>query len=55
MCAAMSPVFDFSLVCCRVRYIVNEPRLEVRRAWLERWKRKDGAMGEAVEREVAAR
>lgn len=55
LCIDVSPVYDFGLVCCRVRFILSVPVLEVRRAWLERWKRQDGEMCDSVEREVAAR
>ncbi len=55
LCLIDSPVYEFGRVCCRVRYIIGEPRLEVRRAWLERWKNKNHVLGEKVEREVTAR
>lgn len=55
LCIEDSPVYDFGLVCCRVRFILSVPVLEVRRAWLERWKRQDGEMCAVVEREVAAK
>lgn len=55
LCVVDSPVYQMGRVCCRVRYIMAEPRLEVRRAWLERWKRRDGTMGAKVEKAVEAR
>ena len=55
LCRDQSGIFDFSLVCCRVRHILGEPRLEVRQAWIERWRRRDGLMCKVVEQEVAAR
>lgn len=55
LCIKKSPVHDFRLVCCRVRFIMSIPILEVRRAWIERWKKRDGAMGRVVEQEVTAR
>lgn len=55
LCIEKSPVYDFDMVCCRARFILGIPILDVRRAWIERWKKRDGAMGRAVEQEVTAR
>ena len=55
LCVQDSPVYNFGSVCCRVRFVIGEPRLEVRRMWIDRWKKRDGEMGTAVEREVMAR
>lgn len=55
LCRQSSGIFDFSLICCRVRHVVSEPRLEVRQAWIERWNKSDSAMGKAVEQEVLVR
>lgn len=41
-CADNRGNYDFALHCCKVRYLMQEPRLEVRRAMLERWERKLG-------------
>lgn len=41
--------------CCRVRYLLNEPRIEVRRAWLERWEKRVGATeADAIKEEFGA-
>lgn len=42
LCQADSGTYSMNLQCCRVRYLLNEPRVEVRRAWMERWEKKDG-------------
>lgn len=55
LCAAASPVYDFGLVCCRVRFILSVPVLDIRREWLDRWKRMDSEICAEVEREVEAR
>lgn len=55
LCVGDSPIYDFGLVCCRARFILSVPMLEVRRGWIERWKRKDSEMCAAVEREVRMR
>lgn len=55
LCASVSPVYDFGLVCCRVRFILSVPVLDIRREWFARWKRRDGEMCAEVEREVEAR
>lgn len=55
LCLVDSPVYEFRRMCCRVRYIVGEPRLEVRRAWLDRWKKKNHVFGEKVEQGVKAK
>lgn len=52
LCAATSPVYDFGLVCCRVRFILSVPVLDIRREWLDRWRKKDRAMSEQIENEV---
>ena len=55
LCEIDSPVYFFDRVCCRVRFVLRVPLLEVRRCWLDRWKRKDRAMGELIEAEVLRR
>lgn len=54
LCAVDSAVYNFGMVCCRVRFILGVPVLEIRQGWLERWRRMDSEMGAEVEREVAA-
>lgn len=34
--------YDFDKICCRTRYILTEPREEVKQAWLAIWARKFG-------------
>lgn len=55
LCIDGSPVYDFGLVCCRVRFILSVPVLDVRRAWLERWRKLEGEMSELIESEVRRR
>lgn len=55
LCVVDSPVYQMDRVCCCVRYVMHEPRLEVRRAWLDWQKRKRRALIERVESEVKAR
>lgn len=52
LCVVRSAIFDLGLLCCKVRYILGEPRLEIRRAWLERWAKKDREASERVSAEV---
>lgn len=55
LCVVDSPVYEMGRVCCCVRYLMHETRLEVRRAWLDWTKKKNHALGEKVEKEVSAR
>ncbi len=52
-CERDSGLYNFRLDCCRIRFLMNEPRLSVRRAWLERWE-KFGPI-EKLREEVAIR
>lgn len=55
LCVVDAAVYQMDRVCCGVRYLMHEPRLEVRRAWLD-WKRKkQRALCERIEMEVKAR
>lgn len=48
--------YDMSLICCKVRYLMHEHRKEVRRLWIERWKKKHGEKeGEAIKAELLKR
>jgi hypothetical protein len=38
-----------------VRYLLQEPRREVRLAWLDRWRRFDPAAAKEIEEQVKAR
>lgn len=40
---------DFNRNCCRVRFLMAEPRLEVRRAWFDRWQ---ATLGSAAAQET---
>jgi hypothetical protein len=55
LCVVDSPVYEMDRVCCCVRYLMHETRLEVRRAWLDWTKKKNRALGDKVEKEVSAR
>jgi hypothetical protein len=55
LCAMDSAVYQMDRVCCCVRYLMHETRLEVRRAWLDWKKRKNRTLAERVEKEVSAR
>lgn len=55
LCVVDSPVYELGRACCCVRLCMQESRLEVRRSYLDRWKRKNPALGGRVEREVKAR
>lgn len=55
LCIASSPVYNFGLVCCRVRFILSVPVLEVRRTWLERWRKREGEISKLIENEVRKR
>ena len=37
LCEQTSGHYDFLRLCCRVRFLLTLPNVEVRRAWLERW------------------
>ena len=55
-CALDNGNYDMSLICCKVRYLLQEPRKEVRRAWLDRWAKKYGSEDvEAVKAELLKR
>jgi cytochrome c5 len=46
LCAAAkngAGVYDFGCSACRDRFITGEPRLAVRRAWLDQFERTHGA------------
>lgn len=34
---------NMSLVCCRVRFLLGVPTLDLRRGWLDRWREKLGS------------
>jgi hypothetical protein len=39
-CAASSPLYDFGLVCCRVRFLIALPDVSMRKDWLAHWRAK---------------
>lgn len=41
-CTEDKGVYDFSNQCCKVRYLIKEPRLDVRRALMDKWKKELG-------------
>lgn len=56
LCAKRSAVLDFRRICCRVRFVMSLPSLEMRAGWLALWREKDGkTMAEEIEREVRAK
>jgi hypothetical protein len=36
LCEKGGPLYDHTEVCCHVRFLLKEPRIGVRRAWLAR-------------------
>jgi hypothetical protein len=54
LCATRSGVYQFKNICCRVRFLLGEPRREVRVAWIERWRRFDPAAAKEIEEQVKA-
>jgi hypothetical protein len=53
LCIAGSPVYNFNRVCCCVRMILGEPRIEVRRAWMDRFSgQKSKWMFQQIEQEL---
>ncbi len=55
LCLNPNGNYELGRVCCCVRLILAEPRKDVRRALLDRWKQKNSTLAERVEREVKAR
>lgn len=55
LCATKPGHYQFTNICCRVRFLLLEPRREVRLAWLARWRRYDSAAAKEIEEQVKAR
>lgn len=56
LCEADNGTYSMNLQCCRVRYLLHEPRIDVRRAWLARWTARDGhEVGAALKAEFTRR
>ncbi|MCP3017526.1 hypothetical protein [Cupriavidus basilensis] len=56
LCRAKGGRLDFNHVCCRVRFLLKMPHVEIRRAWIDYWRRRDGdTMATEIENEVTAR
>ncbi len=55
LCATKPGHYQFNNICCRVRFLLLEPRREVRVAWIERWRRFDPAAAREIEEQVKAR
>jgi hypothetical protein len=50
LCASRSGRLDWSLACCRARFLADTHTLEARRGWLARWRAQgDTEIAEAVE------
>lgn len=56
LCPANAGRLDFTKLCCRVRHLMALPKVEMRRATLDRWRRQlgDTAVNQ-IEIEVKAR
>ena len=39
-CIEDKGLYDFSRACCRARFLVSVPLLDLRKGWMRRWKRK---------------
>lgn len=52
LCAKDGPVYQHDRLCCCVRWLLKEPRREVRQAWLSRVSRRSRGLAEAVAAEV---
>ena len=37
LCTSDKPVYQFQNVCCRARFLVQQPTLVYRQNWLKRW------------------
>jgi hypothetical protein len=56
LCRRQSCIYDFTNICCRVRFVMALPHREMRAGWIARWRKRDGdQIADAVEQEVRAR
>ncbi|VVE84981.1 hypothetical protein [Pandoraea sputorum] len=56
LCRANAGRLDFTKPCCRVRHLMALPRVEMRRATLDRWRTQLGeTLMTQIENEVKAR
>ena len=42
MCVDDAGVYDWSLICCRARFVTRLPGVYWRRGWMQRWKSSEG-------------
>jgi hypothetical protein len=56
LCRANAGRLDFTKLCCRVRHLMAQPTVEMRRETLARWREQLGETAAAeIENEVKAR
>ena len=56
LCKTKAGRLNFALTCCRVRFLLKLPHVDMRRAWLDYWRKHDGdSIATTIETEVKAR